>query len=307
MTSCGPTPPLAARHPHDAPHLRDRPFRSGSYCTPEHRLWLRAPQRRWNNTIHHYRRHLDAPEWVEAKDAHNLFAASPSPSPTKVSPSRHAHVVADRPLRRGRYVNKQVNVYIARARSRTPTTSPAGLTTSRRRSLLTMPSQQRTGLAYRALRQARHGKTIPRSSSPRPRRIAARFLDGYCPVTAEARGPQVHGVHLRVRLPYHGIELLAKSLGYTCTVSQYQVAPTTVIEGAPSTSVSGGWSVPRLTMDGSPRPTPTGTGSSCAALPRPVRSPPSTTSPSNATTHSLLPGSSSTTVRTCPWPDGGQE
>ena len=210
-------------------------FRSGFYCTPEHRLWLRAPQQRWNKTIRQYRRHLDAPEWVEAKDAHNLFAASPVSvthegvsKPDTLTWWQIGRFVADG------YVNKQVNVYIGKGKESDADNFPGWTHHQQKTALcLTMPKSaaERDWLTEHFGKLA-HGKTIPAFLLAETEENRRAFLDGYW--SGDGWKPEGRKFTKSTSVSAcltTGIELLAKSLGYTCTVSQCQVAPTTVIEG----------------------------------------------------------------------------
>ena len=210
-------------------------FRSGFYCTPEHRLWLRAPQQRWNNTIRRYRRHLDAPEWVEAKDAHNLFAASPVSithegvsKPDTLTWWQIGRFVADG------YVNHQVNVYIGKGKESDADNFPGWAHHQQKTALcLTMPKSaaERDWLTEHFGKLA-HGKTIPAFLLAETEENRRAFLDGYWSGDGWKReGRKFTQSNSVSACLTTGIELLAKSLGYTCTVSQCQVAPTKVIEG----------------------------------------------------------------------------
>lgn len=210
-------------------------FRSGFYCTPEHRLWLRAPQQRWNNTIRQYRRHLDTPEWVEAKDAHNLFAASPVSvthegvsKPDTLTWWQIGRFVADG------YVNHQVNVYIGKGKESDADKFPGWTHHQQMTALcLTMPKSaaERDWLTEHFGKLA-HGKTLPAFLLAETEENRRAFLDGYW--SGDGWKPEgrkfTQSTSVSACLTT-GIELLAKSLDYTCTVSQCQVAPTKVIEG----------------------------------------------------------------------------
>ena len=210
-------------------------FRSGFYCTPEHRLWLRAPQQRWNNAIRHYRRHLDAPEWVEAKDAHNLFAASPVSvthegvsKPDTLTWWQIGRFVADG------YVNNQVNVYIGKGKESDADNFPGWYHHQQKTALcLTMPKSaaERDWLTEHFGKLA-HGKTVPAFLLAETEENRRAFLDGYWSGDGwkhdGRKFTQSNSVSACLTT---GIELLAKSLGYTCTVLQCKVAPTKVIDG----------------------------------------------------------------------------
>lgn len=210
-------------------------FRSGFYCTPEHRLWLRAPQQRWNDTIRQYRRHLDTPEWVEAKDSRGLFAASPVsvthegvPKPDTLTWWQIGRFVADG------YVSHQVNVYIGKGKESDADNFPGWVHHQQETALcLTMPKSaaERDWLTGHFGKLA-HGKTIPAFLLAETEENRRAFLDGYWSGDGwkpeGRRFTQSNSVSACLTT---GIELLAKSLGYTCTVSQCQVAPTKVIEG----------------------------------------------------------------------------
>lgn len=210
-------------------------FRSGFYCTPEHRLWLRAPQQRWNNAIRRYRRHLDAPEWVEAKDAHKLFAASPvSVTHEGVSkPDTLTWWQIGRFVANG-YVNNQVNVYIGKGKESDADNFPGWAHHQQKTALcLTMPKSaaERDWLIDHFGKLA-HGKTVPAFLLAETEENRRAFLDGYWSGDGwkhdGRKFTQSNSVSACLTT---GIELLAKSLGYTCTVSQRKVAPTKVIEG----------------------------------------------------------------------------
>lgn len=210
-------------------------FRSGFYCTPEHRLWLRAPQQRWNNAIRHYRRHLDDPEWVEATDAHNLFAASPVSvthegvsKPDTLTWWQIGRFVADG------YVNNQVNVYIGKGKESDADNFPGWAHHQQKTALrLTMPKSaaERDWLTEHFGKLA-HGKTVPAFLLAETEENRRAFLDGYWSGDdCKHEGRKFTQSNSVSACLTTGIELLAKSLGYTCTVSQCQVAPTKVIEG----------------------------------------------------------------------------
>lgn len=210
-------------------------FRSGFYCTPEHRLWLRTPQQRWNNAIRRYRRRLETPEWVEAKDSHNLFAASPVSvthegvsKPDTLTWWQIGRFVADG------YVNNQVNVYIGKGKESDADNFPGWTHYQQETALcLTMPKSaaERDWLTEHFGKLA-HRKTIPAFLLAETEENRRAFLDGYW--SGDGWNPegrkftQSNSVSACLTT---GIELLAKSLGYTCTVSQCQVTPTKVIEG----------------------------------------------------------------------------
>lgn len=210
-------------------------LRSGFYCTPEHRLWLRAPQQQWNNTIRQYRRHLDTPEWVEAKDSRGLFAASPVSvthegvaKPDTLTWWQIGRFVADG------YVNNQVNVYIGKDKESDADNFPGWVHHQQETALcLTMPKSaaERDWLTGHFGKLA-HGKTIPTFLLAETEENRRAFLDGYWSGDGwkpeGRRFTQSNSVSACLTT---GIELLAKSLGYTCTVSQCQVTPTKVIEG----------------------------------------------------------------------------
>lgn len=210
-------------------------FRSGFYCTPEHRLWLRTPQQRWNNSIRRYRRHLDAPEWVEAKDSHNLFAASPVSithegvsKPDTLTWWQIGRFVADG------YVNNQVNVYIGKGKE-SDADNFHGWTHHQQETALclTMPrsAAERDWLTAHFGKLA-HGKTIPAFLLAETEENRRAFLEGYWSGDGwKPKGRKFTQSTSVSACLTTGVELLAKSLGYTCTVSQCQVTPTKVIEG----------------------------------------------------------------------------
>ena len=210
-------------------------FRSGFYCTPEHRLWLRTPQQRWNNSIRQYRRHLDAPEWVEAKDSHNLFAASPVSithegvsKPDTLTWWQIGRFVADG------YVNNQVNVYIGKGKE-SDADNFHGWTHHQQETALclTMPKSaaERDWLTAHFGKLA-HGKTIPAFLLAETEENRRAFLEGYWSGDGwKPKGRKFTQSNSVSACLTTGVELLAKSLGYTCTVSQCQVTPTKVIEG----------------------------------------------------------------------------
>ena len=210
-------------------------FRSGFYCTPEHRLWLRTPQQRWNNAIRRYRRHLDAPEWVEAKDSHNLFAASPVSithegvsKPDTLTWWQIGRFVADG------YVNNQVNVYIGKGKESDADNFPGWTHHQQETALcLTMPksSAERDWLTAHFGKLA-HGKTVPAFLLAETEENRRAFLEGYWSGDGwKPKGRKFTQSNSVSACLTTGVELLAKSLGYTCTVSQCQVTPTKVIEG----------------------------------------------------------------------------
>ena len=210
-------------------------FRSGFYCTPEHPLWLRAPEQRWNTAIRRYRRHLGSPRWVEAKDAHNLFAASPVSvthggvsKPDTLTWWQIGRFVADG------YVDNRVNVYVGKGKESDADNFPGWTRHPQKTALcLTMPksSAERDWLTKHFGKLA-HGKTIPAFLLAETAENRSAFLDGYWSGDGwKPEGRKFTQSNSVSPCLTTGIELLAKSLGYTCTVSQCRVAPTKVIEG----------------------------------------------------------------------------
>ena len=210
-------------------------FRSGFYCTPEHPLWLRAPEQRWNTAIRRYRRHLGAPRWVEAKDSHNLFAASPVSvthggvsKPDTLTWWQIGRFVADG------YVDNRVNVYVGKGKESDADNFPGWTLHPQETALrLTMPksSAERDWLIKHFGKLA-HGKTIPAFLLAETAENRSAFLDGYWSGDGwKPGGRKFTQSNSASPCLTTGIELLAKSLGYTCTVSQCRVAPTKVIEG----------------------------------------------------------------------------
>lgn len=210
-------------------------FRSGFYCTPEHPLWLRAPEQRWSTAIRRYRRHLGAPRWVEAKDSHNLFAASPVSvthggvsKPDTLTWWQIGRFVADG------YVDSRVNVYVGKGKESDADNFPGWTLHPQETALrLTMPksSAERDWLIKHFGKLA-HGKTIPAFLLAETAENRSAFLDGYWSGDGwKPEGRKFTQSNSVSPCLTTGIELLAKSLGYTCTVSQCRVAPTGVIEG----------------------------------------------------------------------------
>ena len=210
-------------------------FRSGFYCTPEHPLWLRAPERRRNTAIRGYRRHLGAPRWVEAKDSHNLFAASPVSvthggvsKPDTLTWWQIGRFVADG------YVNGRVHVYVGKGKESDADNFPGWTLHPQKTALrLTMPkSSAEGGWLIKHFGKRAHGKTIPAFLLAETAENRSAFLDGYWSGDGwKPEGRKFTQSNSVSPCLTTGIELLAKSLGYTCTVSQCRVAPTKVIEG----------------------------------------------------------------------------
>ena len=210
-------------------------FRRGFYCTPEHRLWLREGSRHWDNATRRYRRRLAAPEWIEAKDSKGMFAASPIDvthegveKPDNLTWWQIGRFVADG------YVNKQVNIYIGKGKEGDADMFPGWAVRQQETALcLTMPkSSSETTWLTKHFGKLAHGKTIPAFLLAETEDNRRDFLEGYWSGDGwkpdHGRFTKSNSVSACLTI---GIELLAKSLGYTCTVSQVKVAPTKTIEG----------------------------------------------------------------------------
>lgn len=227
-------------------------FRPGFYSTPEHRLLMRKPTRKWDNAVRQYRRRLEEPDWVEAQDSRGLFAGYPA----SVDPAPH-----DKPdtltwWQVGRFLadgftNGQVNVYIGRAKREDIEAFPGWRVTEQETAIrLTMPrsSAERDWLNLHFGKGAA-GKTLPAFALGLPREDRQELLEGYWSGDGygfgnrSKRSASVSG-SLTI-----GIQLLAISCGYTATLHYNRTPDTTVIEGR-EVNQRDWWSVTATPNDG---------------------------------------------------------
>lgn len=214
-------------------------FRKGFFCTPDHRLWLRRPENAWDSRRQRSTRVLDDPAWVPAEASQGMFAAAPravSPAPGSEvrKPERLSWWQIGRWVADGFY-NKQVHVYLGKGKEldhekHFPGWSAHPQDTALR---ITMPKSAQAGRwLTEHFGSGAAAKTIPAWLLAAEESVRREFLEGYWAGDGYWLKPH-HTVKSASVSPCltSGIELLARSLDYTCGVSYIRTSPTKMIQG----------------------------------------------------------------------------